>query len=72
LLGTRTRGHATDEPYESGMRVSSDARLRVSARFYLVAMFFVIFDLEAVYLFVWAVVAREAGWTVMPRRWCSC
>ena len=63
LLGTRDRGHATDEPYESGMRVSTDARLRVSARFYLVAMFFVIFDLEAVYLVVWALVAREAGWT---------
>jgi len=62
LLGARTRGHATDQPYESGITVTGDARLRVSARFYLVAMFFVIFDLEAVYLYAWARVAREAGW----------
>ncbi|MFA5531045.1 MAG: NADH-quinone oxidoreductase subunit A [Thiohalomonadaceae bacterium] len=61
LLGERTHGRATDKPYESGMPVVSDARLRVSARFYLVAVFFVIFDLEAAFLFAWAVAAREAG-----------
>jgi NADH-quinone oxidoreductase subunit A len=63
LLGPRTRGHATDQPYESGIAVTGDARLRVSARFYLVAMFFVVFDLEAVYLYAWAVAVRETGWT---------
>jgi NADH-quinone oxidoreductase subunit A len=62
LLGARTRGHATDQPFESGIAVTGDARLRVSARFYLVAVFFVIFDLEAVYLYAWAVTARESGW----------
>lgn len=62
VLGARTRGYATEQPYESGMAVTGDARLRVSARFYLVAVFFVIFDLEAVFLFTWAVTAREAGW----------
>lgn len=62
LLGARTRGHATDQPFESGIAVTGDARLRVSARFYLVAVFFVIFDLEAVYLYAWAVAARESGW----------
>jgi len=37
-------------------------RLRISAKFYLVAMFFVIFDLEAVFLYAWAVSLRESGW----------
>jgi NADH-quinone oxidoreductase subunit A len=38
------------------------ARLRFSAKFYLVAMFFVIFDVEALYLFAWSVSVRESGW----------
>jgi NADH-quinone oxidoreductase subunit A len=62
FLGVRTRGHATEQPFESGIAVTGDARLRVTARFYLIAVFFVIFDLEAVYLYTWAVSAREAGW----------
>lgn len=61
LLGERTRTRGTDQPFESGVDVISDARLRMSARFYLVAVFFVIFDLEAAFLFAWAVAAREAG-----------
>jgi NADH-quinone oxidoreductase subunit A len=44
------------------MPITGTARLRFSAKFYLVAMFFVIFDLEAVYLFGWAIAARNAGW----------
>jgi NADH-quinone oxidoreductase subunit A len=62
LLGQRHRDRATDEPYESGIAATGSARERYSAKFYLVAMFFVIFDLEAVYIFAWAVSAREAGW----------
>jgi NADH-quinone oxidoreductase subunit A len=62
LLGERHRERATGEPYESGMPPTGSARLRVSAKFYLVAMFFVIFDLEAVFLFAWAVTFRELGW----------
>jgi NADH-quinone oxidoreductase subunit A len=61
VLGERTRGRATGQPFESGVAVVSDARLRVSARFYLIAVFFVIFDLEAAFLFAWAVAARETG-----------
>jgi NADH-quinone oxidoreductase subunit A len=38
------------------------ARLRLSAKFYLVAMFFVIFDVEALYLFAWSTSIRESGW----------
>ena len=62
LLGERHEQRATGEPYESGIVSEGSARLRLSAKFYLVAMFFVIFDLEAVFLYAWAVAAREAGW----------
>lgn len=62
LLGGRYRGPATTEPFESGVVSVGSARLRFSAKFYLVAMFFVIFDVEAVFLFAWAVAARDVGW----------
>jgi NADH-quinone oxidoreductase subunit A len=62
LLGQRHRERATGEPYESGMLPTGSARLRVDAKFYLIAMFFVIFDLEAMFLFAWAVAFRELGW----------
>ena len=62
LLGQRNRGRATGEPFESGIVVVGDAHLRLSAKFYLVAVFFVVFDLESIYLFAWAVAFRSAGW----------
>lgn len=62
LLGERHREKATDEPYESGIAVTGSAHVRLPIQFYLVAMLFVIFDLEAVYLFAWAVAVREVGW----------
>jgi NADH-quinone oxidoreductase subunit A len=62
LLGQRHADRATGEPYESGIIPTGSARLRLSADFYLIAMFFVIFDLEAVFIFAWAVAAREVGW----------
>lgn len=62
VLGPRHRDTATGIPYESGILPSSSARLRFSARFYLVAMFFVIFDLEAAFIFAWAIGVRELGW----------
>jgi len=62
VLGERHRDRATGDPYESGIATTGSARLRLSAKFYLVAMFFVIFDLEAVFLFAWAVALRELGW----------
>ena len=62
VLGQRHRERATDIPYESGMMPTGSARLRISAEFYLVAMFFVIFDLESIFIFAWAVAARELGW----------
>jgi NADH-quinone oxidoreductase subunit A len=62
FLGERHRDRHTGLPYEGGVSSEGDAHIRFSARFYLVAMFFVVFDLEAVFVFLWAVVAREAGW----------
>src|SRR3546814_14777098 len=62
VLGGRDWGRAKDEPFESGVVGEGGARLRFSAKFYLVAMFFVIFDVEALFLYAWAVSVREAGW----------
>lgn len=62
VLGERHQEKATGEPYESGIVATGSARLRVSAKFYLIAMFFVVFDLEAAFLFAWAVAFRELGW----------
>ena len=62
LSGERHFEPGTGIPYESGVPITGSARLRLSADFYLVAMFFVIFDISAVYLFAWAVSARELGW----------
>lgn len=63
LLGQRHNDRATSSPYESGILSEGSARVRFSAKFYLVAMFFVVFDLEAAFIFAWAVAAREAGWS---------
>ncbi len=62
VLGQRHREPATGEPYEGGIVSTGSAHMRLSVQFYLVAMFFVIFDLEAVFLFAWAVAVRELGW----------
>jgi NADH-quinone oxidoreductase subunit A len=62
VLGERHKERQTDEPYESGMLLTGSARLRFSADFYLIAMFFVIFDLESIFIFAWAVSVRELGW----------
>jgi NADH-quinone oxidoreductase subunit A len=62
VLGERHKDHATDVPYESGIQPTGSARLRLSVKYYLVAMFFVVFDLEAAFIYLWAVSARQAGW----------
>ena len=62
VLGQRHDNRQTGSPYESGILSQGSARVRLSAKFYLVAMLFVIFDLEAVFIFAWAIVVREAGW----------
>ena len=64
VLGERTPyTRATLDPYESGIVHVGSARYRFSAKYYLMAMFFVIFDLEAVFVYAWAVSARQTGWT---------
>ncbi len=63
VLGERHREKQTNEPYESGIVSTGTARVRFDVKFYLIAMFFVIFDLEAVFIFAWAVSIRETGWT---------
>ncbi len=61
-LGQRHQERATGSPYEAGILSEGSARVRHSATFYLVAVFFVIFDLEAVFIVAWAVAGRELGW----------
>ena len=63
VLGERHKERATGEPYESGILPTGSARVRLSVKFYLIAMFFLIFDLEAAFVFAWAVALREVGWT---------
>lgn len=61
-LGERHHQPATGEPYESGIVSAGTARVRFEPQFYLVAMFFVIFDLEAMFLLAWAVAIHAGGW----------
>jgi NADH-quinone oxidoreductase subunit A len=62
ILGERHRDILTSQPYESGITPTGSARQRFHIRFYLTAMFFVVFDLEAVFVYAWAVSIRENGW----------
>jgi NADH-quinone oxidoreductase subunit A len=62
LLGQHHAEQSTGEPYESGIVSEGSAHVRFSAKFYLIAVFFVIFDLEAAFLFAWAVSALVLGW----------
>lgn len=61
FLGERHKEKLTDEPYESGIPPTGNARLRFSSHFYLIAMFFVIFDLDAAFIMAWALSFRELG-----------
>ena len=63
LLGKRVRNRVKDMPYESGIVPTGDARQRFSVKFYLVAMLFILFDIEAIFLYPWAVVYRELKMT---------
>lgn len=62
-LGQKHREPATDTAFESGIVSFGTARVRVSVNYYLIALVFVIFDVEAVFLFAWAVAAKELGWS---------
>jgi NADH-quinone oxidoreductase subunit A len=59
FLGKKVRDRVKDLPYESGIVPTGDARQRFSVKFYLVGMLFILFDIEAIFLYPWAVVYRE-------------
>lgn len=59
LIGKRVRNKVKDLPYECGITPTGNARERFSVRFYLVGMLFILFDIEAIFLYPWAVVYRE-------------
>jgi NADH-quinone oxidoreductase subunit A len=62
VLGQKHKDRATGEPYESGIASTGTAQVRFDVRYYLIAMFFVIFDLETIFIFAWSVSVRELGW----------
>jgi len=61
-LGEKRAGREKARPYESGIIPTGTARLRVPVPFYLVAIFFLLFDVEAAYIFSWAVAFHDLGW----------
>jgi NADH-quinone oxidoreductase subunit A len=62
LLGEKRKYHASHEVYESGVLPQGSPQIKLNVPFYLTAILFIIFDLEAVFLFAWAISIREAGW----------
>lgn len=63
LLGPRNPSPEKSAPYECGMPAVGDARERQSIRFYLIAMIFLLFDIEVAFLYPWALALRALGWT---------
>jgi len=62
FLGERHKESATEDPYEGGIVSAGSARLRFSSQFYLIAMLFVIFDVETIFIVSWAIAFHELGW----------
>ena len=63
LLGPKHPTAEKSAPYECGMPPVGDARERVSVKFYLVAMIFLLFDIEVAFLYPWAMALRDLGWS---------
>ena len=63
LLGPRKPTPEKLAPYECGMPPVGDARERQSVKFYLVAMIFLLFDIEVAFLYPWAMALRDLGWS---------
>jgi NADH-quinone oxidoreductase subunit A len=59
VVGRRLKNKVKDMPYECGISPTGDAQHRFSVRFYLVAMMFILFDIEAIFLYPWAVVFKQ-------------
>jgi NADH-quinone oxidoreductase subunit A len=62
FLGERKRERKKDKPYESGVESTGSAAIRFDVQHYLVAMIFIIFDLETVFIVAWAIAFRALGW----------
>ena len=62
LLGQRRANKATNLPFESGIVPVGSSQIQLSVEFYLIAIFFVIFDLETVFIFAWAIAFFDLGW----------
>lgn len=62
VIGERPSKPQKGTPYESGIASAGSARTRIDIKFYVNAMFFVVFDLEAAFLVAWAVAFRDVGW----------
>lgn len=65
ILGPHRPQKAKLAPYECGFPPFGDARLKFDVRFYLIAILFIVFDLEIAFLFPWAVVLNDIGWSGM-------
>ena len=63
LLGQRHKERATGEYYESGIVHTGTAQIRFTVHYYLIALFFIIFDLEAAFIISWAIAFKDLGWT---------
>ena len=62
LLGSQRPDPEKNSPYECGFEAFEDARMKFDVRYYLVAILFIIFDLEIAFLFPWAIVFQTLGW----------
>lgn len=64
LIGRKVRTRRKLSPYESGLPLLDQNRKRISVKFFVVAMIFIVFDVEAAFLWPWAVVFRQGGWAL--------
>ena len=62
FLGERHRQRTTSEPYESGIKPTGSTNIKFSVKYYQIALFFVIFDVESIFIFAWAIAFKELGW----------
>ena len=69
-IGHKVKNRVKDMPYECGIAPTGDARERFSVKFYLVAMLFILFDIEAIFLYPWAVVYAVEDVRISWKCWC--
>lgn len=62
FLGGRSYSRYKNTPFESGIESYGNTHLRFSVHFYLIGIFFLVFDVESMYLYVWAISINETGW----------